>query len=177
MDADCPSLPAPYIGNEPCVNIGAPDCTVNPAIGKGGFFSFVQNGASSNTIRAVILGLTSSAAIADGSILYSCRAHIATSVCGTYPLAVSNPQVSDPTGVCVVATASQPGPILVNCTCCGDSNADGRISTAEATNAVLALVNRDVSKNLAADCNVDGAVSTAEATTVIQELIGRTCSP
>lgn len=60
--------------------------------------------------------------------------------------------------------------------CCGDSNGDGTVSTGEATNAVLALVIRDLSKNPQADCNGDGAVSTGEATAVVRGLVNRVCN-
>ncbi len=176
-DADCPTLPSPYTGNEPCVNItNAPDCTVNSAIGKGGFFSFINSGAG---IRAVILGLTGSTAIPDGSVLYTCNFNIAAGLAdGTsIPLTNGNQQAGDPNGVLVAGTTGNNGAITVGQGCCGDSNADGAISTGEATGAVLALVNRDVTKNPSADCNHDGAVSTGEATKVILNLVNRTCNP
>lgn len=178
-DTDCPVLPSPYTGNEPCVNkTNAPACTVNSAIGKGGFFSFINSNAG---IRAVILGLTGSTAIPDGSVLYSCKFNIATGLSdGTsIPLTNGNQQAGDPNGVLVAGTTGNNGAVVVGpavSPCCGDSNSDGAISTGEATGAVLALVNRDVSKNPAADCNSDGAVSTGEATKVILNLVNRTCN-
>ena len=61
---------------------------------------------------------------------------------------------------------------------CGDSApANGSISTAEATNAILALVNRTPELDPAAQCTTPGVVTTADATKVILNLVNRTCNP
>jgi len=59
--------------------------------------------------------------------------------------------------------------------CCGDSDGSGMISTSEATNAVIGLIQRDPTKNPAAA--VDGVITTASATKVVLNLVQRMCNP
>jgi len=76
-DTNCPGLPLPLTGKEPCILPGGPSCGVNPAIGKGGFFSFLSNGRTPTTaggctgIRALIVAVDNLTAIPDGSTLYT----------------------------------------------------------------------------------------------------------
>lgn len=59
--------------------------------------------------------------------------------------------------------------------CCGDGDHNNAVSTAEATKAILALVNRDPASAPAAQCSVAGTITTADVTKVILNLVNRTC--
>lgn len=86
---------------------GAPDCTGNPNVGGLGGLSvssrFLPSGCSTNCtgIRAIVMPAGENLfSIPDGSTLYSCRVTIPPSTPnGTYPLSVTNPAASDPSGV------------------------------------------------------------------------------
>ena len=111
--ADCPTV------HEPCVNQSGPACTVDPTIGKGGFFTFLPHVCSNNAtqtctqdsdctpgtctgactpgtnctgIRAIILAVDNLNPIPDGSALYSCAVAIASdaTVPSDHTLTISN---------------------------------------------------------------------------------------
>lgn len=83
---------------------GEPDCTVDPSIGKEGFFAFHPIGcfASGCTrVRALVLSLTNTATIPDGP-LYSCRIQIpGRASVGSYPLQLLEAYASNPRGEAV----------------------------------------------------------------------------
>jgi hypothetical protein len=134
-DAECPILPSPFdheacVGSpghcavttttscstsagcpqvhEPCVNQTGPVCTVNSAIGKSGFFTFLPHvcvggssagntcaadtdctagtctgactyGTNCTGVRAIILAVDNLSGIPDGSTLYTCTVDISSS--------------------------------------------------------------------------------------------------
>ncbi len=80
-----------------------------------------------------------------------------------------------PTSTSTATTTPTPIPTATPKPCSGDLNRDGLVSTAEATAAILGLVNRNVADNPAADTDHDGSISTAEATQVLLNLVRRTC--
>lgn len=55
--------------------------------------------------------------------------------------------------------------------CCGDLNADGVISTGEATRCIVDLINRIPEFS----CTVCGAITTADCTIVVVNLVNRLC--
>lgn len=79
-----------------------PDCSVNPDIDKGATsFAFRPNGctgAACTSIRALVLSTDNVAAIADGSVLYTCKVNIAASASGSFPLTITGIILSDPAG-------------------------------------------------------------------------------
>lgn len=173
---DCP------VQREACVpnTSGAPDCTVSPAIGKDGFFAFTPNGCSGAActgISAIIVAVDNLTAISDNAQLYSCKVNIASGASGSHTLTVSNVVMGDTSGNPIAGVTGNNGTVTVAAGCCGDSTADGSISTAEATNAILALVNRTPETDPAAQCTSAGTVTTADATKVILNLVNRTCNP
>jgi hypothetical protein len=97
-DADCTA-----VANDFCAK--APDCSVNPAISKGGTaFSFRPPGCSYEQgsctgIRALVLALDNADPIPDGSDLYTCVVNIAADAAnGDYALTASGVVLSDPDG-------------------------------------------------------------------------------
>jgi hypothetical protein len=234
-DANCPILPAPFTNepcvdgqcsttttqacttsadcpqvHEPCIPANGPACSVNTAIGKGGFFTFLPNGCTPTTlgnctgVRALIVAVNNLNAITDGSVLYTCTVQIASGAASQdYPLTISNESAGDTSqalineactgGHCSVTTGqacttSADCPSAVTGTngmitvggpvsCCGDSDSSGSISTSEATNAILGLVNRTPETDPAAQCTTPGTITTADATKVILNLVNRTCNP
>ena len=168
-DADCPILPAPFdheacVGSplhcavttgqscttsadcpqvhEPCVNQSGPACTVNPTIGKGGFFTFLPHVCSNNAtqtctqdsdcspgtctgactpgtnctgIRAIILAVDNLNAIPDGSTLYSCAVAIAgdATVPSDHTLAISNASAGDTSQALISGVTGTNGTIHV----------------------------------------------------------------
>lgn len=97
---------------------GAPRCVVNSAIGKGATaFSFRPSkcsGRACNGIRALVLSVTDVRAIADGSVLYTCKVQIpASAKPGTYPLAISAVAMSTPDGQEVPRVAGVAGAVTV----------------------------------------------------------------
>ncbi|MBI3784591.1 MAG: hypothetical protein HY270_14450, partial [Deltaproteobacteria bacterium] len=90
-----------------------PDCTVNPAINKGGTaFSFrTANCPSGSTcVRALVLALDNTDVIPDGSTLYTCN--VTTSGSGG-TIAVSGSRLSTPAGSAITGTTSQDGKICI----------------------------------------------------------------
>ncbi len=87
-------------------NPAAPDCTLNPNIGKSGTgaspsFDFQPagcSGAGCTGIRALVFSITNSTAIPDGSVLYTCTVNIAASATGCSTLDAINVKLSDPNG-------------------------------------------------------------------------------
>lgn len=85
---------------------GKPDCAVNPQLGKEGTaFSFLPQGCRSvigdgcTTVRALVLSLSNVAAIANGSVLYTCKVQIAPQANpGPHQLSVTRVGFSNPTG-------------------------------------------------------------------------------
>jgi len=167
-DAECPILPAPFdreacVGSplhcavttgqscttsancptvhEPCVNQSGPACTVDPAIGKGGFFTLLPHVCSNNAtqtcsvdtdctpgtctgactpgtnctgIRAVILAVDNVSAIPDNSTLYSCTVSIASdATVGDYTLTISNESAGDTSQALISGVTGTNGTIHV----------------------------------------------------------------
>jgi len=110
---DCP------VQHEACVPspTGAPDCTVNPAIGKDGFFAFTPNGCSGATctgISAIIVAVNNLAAIPDNSELYRCNADIAVGATGpSYPLTNSGVVLGDTSGQPIDGATGSDGTITI----------------------------------------------------------------
>jgi hypothetical protein len=102
-DSQCPDLPDPFTGKEPCIPANGPNCSVNPDLGKGGFFSFLPSGCIPTTagnctgIRALIVAVDNLTAIPDGSTLYTCTVQIAQGATAPdYALTNSNVSAGDP---------------------------------------------------------------------------------
>ena len=96
---------------------GNPACTVNPDIHKTATsFAYLPAGCTVGStctgIRAIVLSLTSTAAIPDGSRLYSCNVAISATATGSHPLTCSNANASDPNGV-MLDTACTSGTVTV----------------------------------------------------------------
>lgn len=80
-----------------------PDCTVNPAINKGGTsFAFQPSqctpGDSCTGMRSFVLALDNVDPIPTGSVLYSCNIAIAEGANDAFPLECTGPGGSTPTG-------------------------------------------------------------------------------
>ena len=118
---------------------GFPDCSVNPATGKMGFFVFQPIGcvgAACTSMRALLVGFDQNT-IPDGS-LYSCHADVApTAPAGSYPLALSGIVLSTPGGQSVPGVTGSDGAIVVT-TCgngaldVGEQCDDGNVSSGDA---------------------------------------------
>jgi hypothetical protein len=98
---------------------GKPDCTVNPSIGKAAtVFGFLPNGCSGAActgMRAIVLSMSNTDPIPDGSMLYECTVSIAPQAPpGLYPLAIVGVTLSDPLGQQVPNVAGSDGTILVS---------------------------------------------------------------
>jgi hypothetical protein len=80
---------------------GTPDCTVNPALGRGGTFAFLPSGCVGTNcadIQAVVIDPSNMNPIPNG-VLYSCNLTIAPDApVGTYALTTSNEEGSDSEG-------------------------------------------------------------------------------
>jgi len=125
VDTDCPALPPPFTGNEACSLPppgGRPDCSVNPALGKGGFFNLLPDGCAPTSpgsctgLRALIITIDYPSAIPDGSTLYSCNVSIASNAStGDHPLTISNESAgtqvcsNNATKTCTADTDCTPG--------------------------------------------------------------------
>jgi hypothetical protein len=99
---------------------GAPDCTVNQAIGKPNTaFVFRPNGCDYGRgqctgIRAVVYSIDDVNAIADGALLYTCVVEVSpASPAGTFTLRASAVFVSDERGTSLAAVAVD-GSVSVN---------------------------------------------------------------
>lgn len=190
-DNDCPDLQAPFTGKEPCVNVtSAPDCTVNSSIGKGGFFSFLPtgcSGASCTGLRAVIIALDNTDAIATGKALYSCKVNIAAGAADqAYPLTVSNTVASDTAFQPVCGAGSAPqcggtdGAVNVGAGACAcDCDGNGRVTGTEVTKCVQILgASRPLSDCPAADSDHNGRVTGTDVTRGVLALgAGTSCIP
>jgi len=102
-----------------------PDCTSNRDVGKQTavafrdhgnpcFGGYRPDGERCNEVRAIVLSLTDSNSIPDGSLLYTCNVRIAdNAVAGEYPLLLSNMLASDPDGN-PLALGGEDGVIVVH---------------------------------------------------------------
>ncbi|MFN8625897.1 MAG: thrombospondin type 3 repeat-containing protein [Candidatus Binatia bacterium] len=150
--ADCPVYPPPF-DHEACVNsqcavtaqscsvstdcplqreacvpspTGAPECTVNPAIGKDGFFAFTPNGctgAACTGISAIIVAVNNLTAIGDNTELYTCKVNIDSSATGDHPLTNGGVVLGDTTGQPIPGATGNSGTISVGAS--GDADGDG----------------------------------------------------
>jgi hypothetical protein len=83
---------------------GKPDCAANRSLGKEGTaFSFMPPGCNGGPtctgVRALVLSLSNTAPIPNGSTLYTCKVHIASGAGpGTYKLTNSRVGFSSPKG-------------------------------------------------------------------------------
>ena len=162
-DNDCPDLPTPFTGKEPCVNLTAPDCSVNASLGKGGFFAFTPencSGTACTGVRAVILALDNTNAIPDGSTLYTCHVDIAPSAAlNQYALDLSGTVASDTnfqpacgtggtvpacggTGGMVTVTDTLPNKILVCDVAPSGGNDAGQFGNGSINNADIVAIFR-----------------------------------
>jgi len=97
---------------------GAPDCTVNPQIGKEATsFAFQPqgcSGAACNSLRASVLSATNTNAIADRTVLYMCRVGIVPGVAaGEYPLTISGVVLQGPDGQPLPNPVGSSGAVVV----------------------------------------------------------------
>jgi hypothetical protein len=95
----------------PPLHFGDADCTVNPAIGKSGFFNILpcDRGGGCEHLRALVLSLDGVGEIPDGSMLYRCRITIDnTAPGGVYPVLVTNSDASDPDGNALLSRTASP---------------------------------------------------------------------
>jgi MYXO-CTERM domain-containing protein len=106
---------------------GRPDCRVNPAIGKEATaFSFQPAGCAGNAcnrVRALVLSISNTDPIDDGSVLYTCVVDVAETAAGTFPLVLSGTILSSPAGTRVCGTGAADPP------CSSDTN--GSINAGE----------------------------------------------
>jgi hypothetical protein len=114
-----------------------PDCAVNPDIHKGATsFAYLPAGCTPGTdctgVRAIVLSLTSTAAIADGSVLYTCQVTIGADASGALTLNNTNANASTPGGV-QLPTTGVAGVVTV-----GGGAADATIHVGSATGAAAA---------------------------------------
>jgi hypothetical protein len=165
---------------------GEPDCDVNPAIGKQGYFAFQPTGCTPGSnctgVKAIVIGIFESTQeecdanpdecynldpIPDGSTLYTCRLTLGAAS-GTFPLTCANPDASDPDGVPVDTTCSD-GQVTIETTgiaCVGDCNGDGEVTLGEVQTALdIFFDDRPISQCPAADGNMNGEVSLGEVQT------------
>lgn len=106
-----------------------PDCAANPAIGKGGVFTFflgpdfcdASRTVCDTVLAAVVSAVAPITTIPTGTVLYTCTVAVpADAVPGEYPLTVSELNVGDPQGRVFteasarggVFTVLPPGPTL-----------------------------------------------------------------
>lgn len=79
-----------------------PDCRVNSAIEKDGWFDFPRFGClpgDCNVVRTLVLSLSDMEPIADGAVLYTCRVPIPlTAAPGSYAIRIENAGGSTPDG-------------------------------------------------------------------------------
>lgn len=94
---------------------GVPDCTMNPALGRVPFFSFVPCGTDCMLLRALIFTLSSPVTpIPDGVELFSCRIDIAVdALVGDYALTPDRVVMSDLDGFPVPAARGAGGVVMV----------------------------------------------------------------
>ena len=98
---------------------GTPDCAVNGDIDKGSSsFAFRPSGCSGDActgIRALVLATDNVSAIADGSVLYTCKVNIAANAAtGDYALAATGVILSDPAGNAIAGASGQNGKVTVS---------------------------------------------------------------
>ncbi len=96
---------------------GKPDCTVNPAINKGGTSFALQpagcSGSACTGVKALVLALDNTDAIPDGSQLYTCKVNIAATASGTSIVSISGVGMSDPNGNAITGTG-QNGTVTIS---------------------------------------------------------------
>jgi len=96
---------------------GEPDCTVNPAINKGGTsFAFRPNGCGGtgcSTVRVLVLAIDNVDPIPDGSVLFSCNVSVAPGFIGTLNYTLLGVILSDPNGGKVLPVNNQNGTISI----------------------------------------------------------------
>ncbi len=96
---------------------GKPDCTVNPAIDKGGTSFALQppgcSGSACNAVKALVLALDNTDAIVDGSVLYTCNVNIAATASGTSVVAISGLGMSDPNGGAISGVVGESGAVVI----------------------------------------------------------------
>ncbi len=98
---------------------GRPDCTVNPAINKNGTaFAFVSkfdigSYVERRGLRALVLATDNVDPIPDGSVLFTCKANIAPTASGIYPLTISDVVLATPDGQAIADEVSVGGAIVV----------------------------------------------------------------
>lgn len=90
---------------------GKPDCRANAALGKEGTaFNFLPQKCgpgACNTVRALVLSLSSVSAIPDGSVLYTCTVEVAAGApAGAKTLSLSRIGFSDPGGKALTGTGT-----------------------------------------------------------------------
>src|SRR5262249_38670959 len=140
---------------------GRPSCAVNPEINKGGTdFAFVPRdcaaGGTCTGVRAAVIALDNTAAIANGSVLFTCTATIRRgAVAGTYPRTCSSAQAADslPHAVGLGCTS---GAITVQAACPGDCDGDHQVTVSELMTGVnILLGNLTLDQCGALDMNAD----------------------
>jgi hypothetical protein len=97
---------------------GAPDCHVNPEIGKEATsFAFVPSGCTGTActaVRALVFSLENTDPITDGSVLYTCTVNISPSATRSfYELGIDGVTISDPFGQRVPGATGTSGTIFV----------------------------------------------------------------
>jgi cysteine-rich repeat protein len=106
-------------------NAGSPDCVVNPATGKSGFFAFLPNGCTGTactSMRALLVSFFDANPIPDGA-LYTCGVDVSpTTPAGSYPLAASGVVLATPDAQSVPGAVGVDGAVIVET--CGDGVLD-----------------------------------------------------
>jgi hypothetical protein len=144
-------------------NSDRPDCRVNPEIRKDQtVFLFT----APNCMRAQVLSLVSSAAISDGSVLFTCNVQIeeTAAVERAYPLDCERSDVGDTIGN-LLPSACESGAITVveGPRCTGDCEGSGSVTINELISLVnISLQNAPLTACPAGDPNGDGGVTINE---------------
>ena len=147
---------------------GHPDCVVNAAINKPGTrFTFQPAGCTPGTtcqsVRALVIDISSSAPIPDGSVLFTCSASITrTAAIGKHHLWCSGPQASDSNANALPVLCAD-GAIQVEQPCVGDCDGDGQVTVDEVILGVnIALGNTLLTQCPALDGNLDSLLTIEE---------------
>lgn len=190
-DAQCPTLPPPFSGNEPCVNQNAPSCSSN-VTGKSGFFGFLPSGCSGAActgMRALVLSLTDSSQAIPVGPLYTCNVNVAAGTASmAYSLPVSNVRMANAQGQAVCGASGQSAcgstPATVNVgdtpacpNCLGDKDNSGSIESTDVVATIRCFSEDDISLNACADGSGSESCEANEVVQTINNFANDECNP
>ncbi len=156
---------------------GAPDCSVNPALGKadtsfaflpGGCIPRMDEGATGDchSVRAVVISNSNIDPIPDGSMLYSCRVRSFMAAYSAYPLICSGASASDPNGNDVSVRCTN-GIVFVptpspTATPTSTATVTGTVTQTATATATATETATPTPIHCVGDCNADGLVTVDE---------------